>query len=49
MTGTLTVLTAAEWLPLQAAHRERVDALISGHRARSGGQISVLEEIAASR
>ena len=37
--GTLTVLTAAEWQPLQDAHRERVDAVTTGHRARAGGQI----------
>ena len=37
--STLTVLTAAEWQPLQAAHRERVDAVTIGHRTRAGGQI----------
>ncbi len=37
--GTLTVLTAAEWRPLEEAHQARVDELTSGHRSRAGGQI----------
>jgi len=37
--GTLTVLPAAEWRPLQEEHRARVDALTRNHRARAGGQI----------
>jgi hypothetical protein len=37
--GHLTVLTAAEWRPLEEAHQARVDELTSSHRSRAGGQI----------
>ena len=38
-TGELTILPAAEWQPLQAEHRERVDAFTRSHRTRARGQI----------